>query len=45
MNHSEPVDINQEDVVLLRTLVIIWSGLFAIGVSIYSVVVFLCWPA
>jgi len=44
MHQSEPVDINREDLALLRTLIFIWSGLFAVGVSLYSVVVFLCWP-
>jgi hypothetical protein len=44
MRDSEPLDINQEDVVLLRALIGIWSGLFAVGVVLYSAVVFICWP-
>lgn len=44
MHHSEPVDINQEDAALLRTLIVIWSGLFAVGTVLYAVVVCLCWP-
>lgn len=44
MHHSEPVDINQEDAALLRNLVAIWSGLFAVGAVLYAVVAYLCWP-
>lgn len=43
MEVQESVD--REDQSLLRTLIYIWTGLFAIGAALYAVVVALSWPA
>lgn len=36
---------DQEDQSLLRTLIYIWTGLFALGAALYAVVVAVSWPA
>ncbi|MBU6295179.1 MAG: hypothetical protein KJS91_10895 [Planctomycetes bacterium] len=44
MQETQSVDIDREDATLLRTLIALWSGLFAMGAGLYAAVVFFCWP-
>lgn len=37
-------DIDREDQALLRTLIYIWTGIFALGAALYTGVVLVCWP-
>lgn len=42
MNPSQPGDIDREDLGLLKAIVAIWSGLFAMGAGLYAAVAYFC---